>query len=157
MGGESLTLVLSDRKEHLKAIYESLPAFVQKQTRISTGDLKVAERNENLQLVREGKIRILFATQLGDEGLDIPALSNLVLTFPGKSSIKVIQRLGRIQRVVQGKRSARCYDIVDHEMSLLRHQYAQRHKIYKAQGFRVKNPILGKRIKSVVAYSQEAS
>lgn len=61
---------------------------------------------------RAGRIRSLIATQLADEGLDVPAMDMLVMTSAGRHDGTAQQRMGRICRPV-GDPVPVGFDIVD--------------------------------------------
>ena len=63
--------------------------------------------------VRDGKVMILCATQLADEGLDLPALDTLINAAAGKAKGRAIQRVGRIMRVTDSKKIPIVFDLVD--------------------------------------------
>ena len=111
-------LILSDRVEHLKFLYQSLPPELQAQAAVIDGKMASkkgrAEREQAIQDMRDGKKRYLFATyQLAKEGLDIPRLDRLHLTTPQKDYAVVVQSVGRIARVFEGKKNPVCYDYID--------------------------------------------
>jgi superfamily II DNA or RNA helicase len=56
------------------------------------------DRDRRIEQFRKGSLPVLVATQLADEGLDVPELDLLVQTIPGKASRGVIQRAGRTMR-----------------------------------------------------------
>ncbi len=80
---------------------------------VVTGIVKGEVRKKIFDDVRSGKIDILVATTLADEGLDLPPLRSLVLTLGGKSRTRTLQRIGRLVRPFQGKERAVAYDLVD--------------------------------------------
>jgi superfamily II DNA or RNA helicase len=86
------------------------------------------ERCEILDQMNRGKIRVLFATQLADEGLDIRRLDRLFLTCPIRSVNKVNQQIGRILRAFPGKHDAIVYDFRDPLCSLAESQFNTRLK-----------------------------
>lgn len=71
-------------------------------------------RKKVIQWTREGKIQVLIATSLADEGLDIPRLNTLVLAGCGKSSTKALQRIGRVLRIFKDKDTAEVHEFLDH-------------------------------------------
>ena len=79
---------------------------------------------------------VLIATGIFDEGVDIPHFDVLILAGGGKSSIKVIQRVGRVLRMTPGKR-ATIYDFIDRSRYLYKH-YKIRKEILE-QDFKVYN------------------
>jgi superfamily II DNA or RNA helicase len=128
------SLVLSDRVEHLKALKglldEELPEV---RTEILTGDLPKAKRKELMEEAKKRKIDILLATQLAREGLDIPHLNRLFLTYPKKSPASVQQEVGRVMRPSEGKQSAVVFDFID-QNGILHSQFRKRKTVYKEIG-----------------------
>ncbi len=51
----------------------------------------------------EGKVNVLCATSIGEEGLDIPEVNAVIFYEPVASAIRTIQRAGRTARLMQGK------------------------------------------------------
>ena len=64
-----------------------------------TGDTHKAERQERLERARTGEVRAVVATQLADEGLDLPALDCAINMSAGKSAGRARQRIGRTLRI----------------------------------------------------------
>lgn len=79
--------------------------------------------------------RIIIATSIFDEGVDIPRLKNLILAGGGKSAIKTTQRIGRVLRKFPGKEKAMVHDFADNCRWLDEH-YKERRKLYE-QDFEV--------------------
>lgn len=128
-------LVLSDRVEHLKKlqalITKDLPTL---RCEVLTGSIKKKERKEIMERAKQKGIDILLATQLAREGLDIPHLNRLFLTFPKRSAASVQQEVGRIMRPSEGKIDAIVYDFFDYKNGILLNQFKQRKAIYKELG-----------------------
>jgi len=57
--------------------------------------------------------RIIIATSIFDQGVDIPHLQTLILGGSGKSFIKVVQRIGRVLRTHDNKEKAIVHDFLD--------------------------------------------
>ena len=135
---ERVILVLSTRVEdHL------VPLFEAAKTRGIEGELlagKVKKDARRLirRAVRDGHVRVLFASTVADEGLNIPELNTLLLTFPAKAEGRAEQRVGRVMRAAPGKTKGDVYDFID---SVVTHvatdakpflrQYAKRRAAYK--------------------------
>lgn len=131
--GESI-LVLSGEKEHCRTMHKHVTETLKLRAEMLTGDVKKKKRKEHLDEMRAGTLRIAFATQLADEGLDVQRLSRLILAYPGKSSGRLVQRLGRIMRSFAEKKDAIVYDIADPKASKLWKQYLARRKVYLSLG-----------------------
>ena len=71
---------------------------------------KDTEREALFNKIREGKSRILIATNIAEEGLDLPMLDSIHLTYP---SGECEQAVGRVCRVKEGKVDALVHDYVD--------------------------------------------
>ena len=73
-------------------------------------------------------------------GVSIRNLHNLVLTAPSKSKIKILQSIGRMMRLMEGKTKATVYDLADdlihkkHINYTLRH-FQDRIQMYASEGF----------------------
>lgn len=68
----------------------------------STG-LSQKEQKKVIEDFRDGKINILCATSIGEEGLDIPEVNAVYFYEPIPSAIRKIQRAGRTARLMPGK------------------------------------------------------
>ena len=122
-------LVLSDRVEHVKALYELLPERLREKAGILARGMKPAIREEFCS-----KKRILIATyQLCKEGFDVATLNTLMLAT---SRPDVDQIVGRILRVEKSKRTTHplILDIVD---TPFRRQFQERLKLYKDRGYQI--------------------
>lgn len=53
--------------------------------------------------LEDGKIKCIIASKIFDIGIDIPILSALVAAGAGKSSVRALQRIGRVIRPAKGK------------------------------------------------------
>lgn len=73
---------------------------------------------------------VLVASTIADIGVDIPSLSALVLGGGGKSSIRALQRIGRVIRKYPGKKCAAIVDFYD-DVKYLKIHSKKRYKIYK--------------------------
>ena len=133
LGGNSI-LVLSRRIDHLKLISSCLEC----EHKILTGELRKIDRNRILDEFRSGITRVVLATQLADEALDVPRLNRVVLTYPGKHEGRLIQQVGRIIREFPKKKDAVIYDVVDWRMNVLRKQWMKRKVTYRKSGIKIK-------------------
>lgn len=61
------------------------------------------EQKKILQDFSQGKINILCATSIAEEGLDIPEVNAVIFYEPIPSAIRAIQRAGRTARLMKGK------------------------------------------------------
>lgn len=75
--------------------------------------LPKAEQDRIMSEVANGEIRVVIATSLADEGLDLPILDTVVLATPSGSATRTEQRMGRACRPLAGKVTPVVVDIVD--------------------------------------------
>jgi superfamily II DNA or RNA helicase len=92
-------------------------------------------RREIISAFRSGALRVLFATSLADEGLDVPRASVLVLVAGGRSAGKLEQRAGRVLRPFQGKESGVIHDFMDRGAVFAQAQARARWKVYEKLGY----------------------
>lgn len=131
--GHSIIL-LSDRVEHLNTIYDNITSKYQDDTVILHGKIKKADREQALKEMRNKEKHILLATyQLAKEGLDVPCLDRLLLATPVKDYAIVVQSVGRIARVCEGKGTPVVYDYVD-AIGFLENMWKERCTSYKKDG-----------------------
>lgn len=67
------------------------------------GGLSQKEQRKIIEEFSEGKINILCATSIAEEGLDIPEVNSVIFYEPIPSAIRTIQRSGRTARLNKGK------------------------------------------------------
>ena len=127
-------LVLTDRVEHTKKLFELLPPEIREHTGILARGMKPAVRTEFC----ESK-RILISTyQLVKEGFDVASLNTLVMATPRPD---IEQIVGRILRVDKAKRTVAplIFDIVD---STFRRQFQTRLSLYKDRNYIVEKVVM---------------
>jgi|TARA_B100002003_G_scaffold49065_1_gene44226 Fanconi anemia group M protein len=64
--------------------------------------LKQKEQKEMIEKFKSGKINVLVATSIAEEGLDIPEVNEVIFYEPVPSAIRKIQRAGRTARLTKG-------------------------------------------------------
>jgi superfamily II DNA or RNA helicase len=128
---EGVCLVLSDRKAHCETLagmlaHSGLPVAV------LTGNLSIKKRQEIIEAVNDGQVKVLLATgQLIGEGFDCAGLSTLFLATPIRFSGRLLQYLGRVLRPALGKDKAKVYDYLDVNVGVLVNAARNRARIYK--------------------------
>lgn len=132
------TIVLSDRISQLEYLASKFNDSV-----LVTGSTPKKLREQNLNDVRNGKVKYLFASyQLAKEGLNCTILENLVMATPVKTFSTVVQSIGRIQRPHGNKQVACVYDFVDN-VGMLYGFYNKRRSIYRKNNWEIENIYLG--------------
>ena len=130
-GGQGVSLVLSDRKSHCRALQELLLARHGLDGVELTGDTPLPERKRLVERIQTGGVRAVFATgQLIGEGFDASNLTTLFLATPVKFSGRLVQYLGRVLRPGAGKVQPRVYDFVDSRVGVLEAAARARADVY---------------------------
>lgn len=132
-------LVLSNRIDHAQWMNQTI-AMLRPDlgSECLTSHVSKNDRIQIIDLMNEGKIKILCATQLADEGLDLRRLDRLFLTCPVRSINKVSQQIGRIIRTFPEKKNAVVFDFRDPLCSLAESQFQTRLKmIYQPNGYQI--------------------
>ncbi len=131
-------LVLSNRKDHCKILHTMLEnEGVHSKVLTSTSSTKL-QRSTSINQMRSGELRIIIATSLADEGLDIHRLSRVILAFPERSRSRTVQRLGRLTRVFGNKKPI-LYDIVDSKQKTLLNRFEERKRTYRSLGLEIES------------------
>lgn len=96
------------------------------------GNDKLERRNEVKQMITDGDIDIILASSIFDLGVDLPIINGLVLTGGGKSSIRTLQRIGRVIRSHPDKKFVAVVDTFDQTRYLKGHAQ-RRYEIYMSE------------------------
>lgn len=98
-----------------------------------SGKDKTSHRQEIINKFRDGEIKCLVSTLLG-EGVDIPSMDAIIMAHGQKTSVGTIQKIGRVLRTTKDKKEAIIVDFVDKGIYLSRH-WENRYMAYeKAYG-----------------------
>ena len=120
------TLILVDRISAGEMLAELIP-----DSTFISGSVKVKDRKETYDTIREGTNEVIIATYgVAAVGLNIPRIFNLVLLEPGKSFVRVIQSIGRGVRKAKDKDFVQIWDLTSTCKFAKRH-LTQRKKFYK--------------------------
>ncbi len=125
-----IVLILTGRVDHAEALARKCTVFGAPASALTSNTAK-KQRDLTLERFRSGEIRIVCATTLADEGLDVPRLSRLILATPAKAQGRTMQRLGRLMRQHRGKDQPVLFDIVD-EHPIAQRQHSERLRAYRA-------------------------
>lgn len=137
------TLVLFSSLKHGKILHELFKQHMN--CAILDGSNSKEEREQVKKDLMEHKIDCVLASKIFDIGVDIPSLAGLVIACGGKSTVKALQRVGRVIRKYPGKEFAVIIDFCDQAIYLDNHSRI-RHKIYTSEeGFDVTWPVEAKK------------
>ncbi|WEU70614.1 DNA helicase [Staphylococcus phage vB_SepM_BE25] len=102
------------------------------------GEVDSEIRKQKLNDMRSGKLKVMIATSLIDEGVDISGINSLILGAGGKSLRQVLQRVGRALRKKKDDNTTQIYDFADMTNRFLFHHSKEREKIYKEEEFEIR-------------------
>lgn len=126
IGEWGATLVLSERVAHLESL-----AYLCKHPFGILSTTKKSERQNVIQMLKDGEIKVLFATYaIAKEGLDIPCLEHLVMASPIKDETAVTQSAGRVMRAYPNKKAGTLWEFEDN-MAMLKKWLKKRQGIYR--------------------------
>jgi len=96
------------------------------------GDVDGVTRQEVKKSFEAGYLKCLIASSVFDIGVDIPSLDALILGGGGKSTVRAMQRIGRVIRSCEGKKNALVVDFIDNARYLSKHS-ATRIAVYETE------------------------
>jgi superfamily II DNA or RNA helicase len=100
------TLIFTQTIESAETIAETLQTFEINAQAIHS-QIKMDERRQILQEFGEGKIKVVVAPQVLDEGIDVPEADLAIIIAASKTRRQMIQRMGRVLRLKKDGRLAR--------------------------------------------------
>ena len=132
-------LIITERKEHLDILLDRLNGV--DQLAVLYGAMKTKERHKQIERVKsfsreEGGAILLATGKLIGEGFDEAKLDTLILTMPISDRSLLIQYVGRLHRLSDGKVEARVVDYCDSLDTRLKKMFTKREKIYRAIGYK---------------------
>lgn len=102
------------------------------------GELDDDTRTKHINDMKTGDLKVLIASTIIDEGVDISGIDTLILAGGGKSLRQTLQRVGRGLRAKNyGDNTLNVVDFVDKTNEYLRRHSDERFKIYENEQFRV--------------------
>lgn len=123
-------LVLFHTIKHGDVLFEELKKNVPVALLSGKDNSKVREKIKGD--LEDGKLKCIIASKIFDIGIDLPILSGLVIAGAGKSSVRALQRIGRVIRPYKGKDMAAVIDFADRAPYLNNHAVIRR-KIYESE------------------------
>lgn len=124
------TLVLYNSVAHGKTLFEALNKKLS--CAVLSGKDSTEVREKVKTKLEDGKLDCIIASKIFDIGVDLPALSGLVMASGGKSSVRAFQRIGRVIRSHPGKTQAAVIDFADNAHFLKDHS-KQRYRFYSSE------------------------
>ncbi|QPI18362.1 DNA helicase [Enterococcus phage EFGrNG] len=130
-------LVIINRIEHGETISELLDAEGVPHYFIH-GELDSDLRDEKLQEMRDGHLKVMISSTIIDEGVDISGIDTLILGAGGKSLRQTLQRVGRgLRKKKTGENKVSVFDFYDLTNKHLKKHSEERRKIYEKEQFEI--------------------
>ena len=104
----------------------------------TNGTRNSEDRQNILNDMKSGKLKVLIASTILDEGVDISGINCLWLASGGKSFRQVLQRIGRGLRKKEDGSDVEVYDFLDFTNRFLTRHTQERYRYYKTEKFQVK-------------------
>lgn len=134
--GKSVLVMVNQIKhgENIGAILDRVKVPYQMIHGDQDNELQAKEKDD----FESGKNKILIATSVLNEGVDIANINVLVQAAGGKSFVQTIQRTGRVLRKkTRGANIATVVDFIDYQSPYLYRHSQARKNLYEEQGFKV--------------------
>ena len=128
------TLIIVKKIDHGDIISDLLTAtkqFIPHQ--FIHGSLATEERTEGLDNFKNGITKVLIASSILDQGVDIPNIDVLIFASGGNSYIRAIQRVGRGLRIHDNKDHLTVIDFSDRTNKYLAKHSIERFKTYASE------------------------
>ncbi len=106
-----LTLVLFNSINHGEILYDLISKNIS--CELLSGKDSKKQRESVKNKLYSGEIKCIIASKIFDIGVDIPILSALINAAGGKSSVRTLQRVGRVIRLADGKTISAVIDFAD--------------------------------------------
>lgn len=110
------TLLLVEIIDHGKILENMIPGSL-----FVSGKTSKKIKQQALEDLMSGELKILIASRIIDEGINLPGLKVLILCDSGKAATKLYQRIGRVVREVPGKEYGLVVDFRDKNTILSSH------------------------------------
>lgn len=123
-------LVLFNNIKHGDILYEMLKDKTD--VVLLSGKDRSKIREQVKKDIDASKVKCVIASRIFDIGLNLPILSAIVLSQSGRSTVRSIQRVGRVLRLYPGKKIAAIVDFADSAPYLMQHSL-RRKEIYEME------------------------
>lgn len=136
---DRINLVLSKRIQHFNNIENGLVSNGYPNGRIEylTGKESKKERERVIERINKDSGIVVFST-IADEGLDVPRLDVVHLTYPTKNNGLIKQQIGRVERYRSDKGTPLVYDYCDIKLPVLAKHFKERKLgVYKPGNYKI--------------------
>lgn len=129
-------LCLIGKIEHGQQLAERIPGAMVIHSQMRKSECGMT-RKTAIEAFKDGRLNMVFATSLADEGLDVPRANVLILGAAGRSAAKAEQRTARVLRAFHDKSHGTIHDFMDTQHPFLAAQSKARIRLYRQLGYEV--------------------
>ncbi|MFE3872096.1 DEAD/DEAH box helicase family protein [Flavobacterium sp. ZS1P70] len=120
-------IIITERKEHIDSLYQYLKQSYE--TITLSGEDSESSKNSKWKLLKEGSYQVIVTTgQFFGEGTDLQNANCLFLVYPFSFEGKLIQYIGRVQRL---EITPTIYDYRDSKIDYLNKMFLKRNVYYR--------------------------
>jgi len=101
------------------------------------GQAESDKRRSGIEKFRNGEVKVLVASKILSEGVDIPEINVLILSAGGLSHGQQLQRIGRALRKKGGDNTVDIIDYIHSGNKYLAKHSVERIELYKREGFEI--------------------
>lgn len=130
-------LILVERLEHGQNL-ESTLRTLEREVYFTNGQLSTSDRESYLNKLKTGKLDILIASNILDEGVDVSGINAVIYARGMKSMRKLLQGIGRGLRLKADRSNLRFYDFIDDTNRTLLLHSKERYETLSKEKFKVK-------------------
>ncbi len=127
--GKTVLIIVNQVERHGKVLETMMEG---EDVEFLWGQTKKDERKDILDRFKSGDLSCLITTVV-KEGANIPVADALIYAQAGKSKRTIIQRVGRVMRLSEGKESAIIIDFYDEDGAVLEKHSNQRLEVYRSE------------------------
>ena len=133
---EGIGLILVRHTHHGRLLQKMMEDYSVPSVFLS-GPVSVSKRNEYIEKLRVSELKCIIATSIFDMGVDIPELNWVFLCAPTKSTVMILQRIGRSLRKTSKKTTVTIYAFEDIGDYFLSSASRRLKTVCKKEGFEV--------------------
>lgn len=134
-------IVFVKKLAHARAMFDALRDKMGADcVELVNGAFSTDERKRIIETTSSGKTKVIVATAVFYEGVDIPAIASIFIAAGMASAIEAIQRIGRGTRLHEGKQVCHIYDVADSGHEWLEKHTRARFNAYRLAGWDVPHP-----------------
>jgi superfamily II DNA or RNA helicase len=127
--GSQILILVSRKDKSGKIIHEYLNTMGLDSSYIS-GDNSETEITQTIRDFNDKKVKILIGSSVIGEGIDVRSTDHLIMAQGGKSTIVMVQAIGRAIRLFEGKKVAYIHDFQFKNTKFMERHFDERLEIY---------------------------